>query len=286
MKKTTKKPGKITASGKRSLRILFSCIGRRVSLLKAFQRAGRQLNLNVTCYGTDINAASPALQLCDRMCLVRPASHRQYISDLMTLVKDHGIDLLIPTVDLDLKRLALRRQQFADLGCHVLVSRPSVIDLCQDKRKTYDFLIRHGFDTPITLSARSLLQTRSRRAPGYPCYIKPWDGYAGRFNVLVENRRELEFYARRIPHALCQAFIKGDEYTCDVYVDRQSRVRCAVPRLRMEVRAGEVSKARVVKDGVQLSPEVEFTLPGTTAYFWAWLDAPPASASPRPCGGK
>jgi hypothetical protein len=44
-------------------------------------------------------------------------------------------------------------------------------------------------------------------------------------------------------------------------------------------------KARVVKDGVQQSPEVEFTLPGTTAYFWMWLDAPPGSAAPRPCGG-
>jgi len=45
-------------------------------------------------------------------------------------------------------------------------------------------------------------------------------------------------------------------------------------------------KARVVKDGVQQSPEVEFTLPGTTAYFWVWLDAPPGSAAPRPCGGS
>ncbi len=43
-------------------------------------------------------------------------------------------------------------------------------------------------------------------------------------------------------------------------------------------------KARVVKDGVQLSPVVEFTLPSTTAYFWVWLDAPPGSAAPRSCG--
>jgi hypothetical protein len=44
-------------------------------------------------------------------------------------------------------------------------------------------------------------------------------------------------------------------------------------------------KARIVKDGVQQSAEVEFTLPATTAYFWARFDAKPGSAAPRPCGG-
>jgi hypothetical protein len=44
-------------------------------------------------------------------------------------------------------------------------------------------------------------------------------------------------------------------------------------------------KAHVVKDGTQQSPEVEFTLPATTAYFWIWFDARPGSAAPRPCGG-
>jgi hypothetical protein len=44
-------------------------------------------------------------------------------------------------------------------------------------------------------------------------------------------------------------------------------------------------KAHVVRDGVQQSPEVEFTLPGATAYFWARFDAKPGSAAERPCGG-
>ncbi len=33
------------------------------------------------------------------------------------------------------------------------------------------------------------------------------------------------------------------EYTCDVYFDKHSRLKCLVPRERLEVRAGEVSKA-------------------------------------------
>ncbi|MHC4309341.1 MAG: ATP-grasp domain-containing protein [Planctomycetota bacterium] len=77
--------------------------------------------------------------------------------------------------------------------------------------------------------------------------MKPWDGYASRGNAVVNNRKELAFFARRIPNPICQEFITGTEHTCDVYVDFSMKVRCVVPRKRIEVRAGEVSKAQVVK---------------------------------------
>ena len=56
------------------------------------------------------------------------------------------------------------------------------------------------------------------------------------------------FFAKRVPNAICQELVEGTEYTCDVYVDFERRVRCVVPRRRIEVRSGEVSKAQVVKD--------------------------------------
>ena len=131
------------------------------------------------------------------------------------------------------------------MGCQVLVSAPEVIDNCQDKRKTYRFLVKNGFDTPLTLSIRSAL---SKGKLNWPCFLKPWDGYAGRGNAIVNNRKELSFFARRIPNAICQEFIKGTEYTCDVYIDFNLKVRCVVPRKRIEVRTGEVSKAQIVKN--------------------------------------
>ena len=53
----------------------------------------------------------------------------------------------------------------------------------------------------------------------FPCFLKPWDGYASKGNAIVYNRKELAFYARRIPHAIVQELIVGRELTCDVYVD-------------------------------------------------------------------
>jgi len=230
---------------KKCLNILFTCIGRRVSLLNGFRQAARGLKINASFFGTDTSELSSALQLCDKGFLVKPITHAGYIKQLLSIVKSDRVKLLVPTVDLDLKLLAQNKSKFAALGCCVLVSAPEVVDICQDKRKTYRFLVRNGFDTPLTMSVRSALVRAP--CPGFPCFLKPWDGYASRGNAVVKNRKELLFFAKRIPNSICQEFIEGTEHTCDVYVDFNMKVRCVVPRKRIETRAGEVSKSQVVK---------------------------------------
>jgi carbamoyl-phosphate synthase large subunit len=227
-----------------NLSILFTCIGRRVSLLNSFRRAGRQLKIDLSLLGTDATELSSALQLCDKGFPVRPITHANYIKQLLSIVRTNNVKLLIPTVDLDLKLLAQNKPKFTAAGCCVLVSTPDVVDICQDKRKTFRFLLKNGFDTPLTMSPRAAL---SKKKLNWPCFLKPWDGYASRGNAIVNNREELSLFAKRIPNTICQEFIKGTEYTCDVYVDFNMEVRCVVPRKRIEVRAGEVSKGQVVK---------------------------------------
>ena len=226
------------------LSVLFTCIGRRVCLLNSFAAAARQLKINAAFLGTDTTELSSAFQLCDKGFLVKPTTHAGYIRQLLRIVKTNRVKLLIPTVDLDLKLLAQNKPKFAAMGCRVFVSTPDVVDICQDKRKTYRFLLKNGFDTPVTMSIRTAL---SKKKLNWPCFLKPWDGYAGRGNAVVNNRKELLFFAGRIPNVICQEFIEGTEYTCDVYVDFSLKIRCVVPRKRIEVRAGEVSKGQVVK---------------------------------------
>jgi carbamoyl-phosphate synthase large subunit len=232
------------------LSVLFTCIGRRVSLLESFRRAAKQLKINASLLGTDTTELSPALQLCDRRFSVKPTTHAGYIKQLLSIVKANRVKLLIPTVDLDLKRLAQNKPKFATLGCRILVSDPEVIDICQDKRKTYKFLLKNNFDTPATVSIQTALNNlRNRKSQTrFPLFVKPWDGYAGRGNAVVNNRNELLFYSKSIPNPICQELVKGTEYTCDVYVDFGMKVRCVVPRRRIEVRAGEVSKGQVIKN--------------------------------------
>ena len=239
------------------LNVLFTCIGRRVSLLESFRRAAKQLKINASLLGTDTTELSPALQLCDKRFGVKPTTHAGYIKQILSIVKANNVKLLVPTVDLDLKRLAQNKPKFAALGCRVLVSDPEVIDICQDKRKTYKFLLRNDFEAPVTVTIPTALKNlRNRKLKivnrksqtRFPLFVKPWDGSAGRGNAVVNNREELLFYSKRIPNPICQELVEGTEYTCDAYIDFGMKVRCVVPRKRIEVRAGEVSKGQTAKN--------------------------------------
>lgn len=229
----------------RRLNVLFTCIGRRVSLLNSFRRAAKQLKIHATFLGTDTSQLSPALQLCDKKCLVKPISHPAYLKELLTIVRTNKVRLLVPTIDTDLMLLSENRSRFAKLGCHVLISDPKVIDICQDKRETYRFLVKNNFDTPAILSVRTAL---AKKDLTFPRLLKPWDGAASKGVTVAYNRKELSVFSKRIPNCIVQEFTKGIEYTCDVFVDFDMKVRCVVPRKRIEIRAGEVSKGQVVKN--------------------------------------
>jgi len=230
---------------KKKITILFTCVGRRVSLVQAFRQACSRLGFRSVILGTDTSEYSPALQCCDRRHIVKPVHNRLYASQVVDLIKRHRVDILIPTVDLDLITWARRRSNLSQLGCTALISKPDVVKIAQDKRLTYRFLLDHGFDTPETISAAQALKRPRLR---FPCFLKPWDGYASRGNLIAHNRRELEVFAKRIPNCLVQDFIDGQEHTVDVLVDFDGCVRCVVPRRRLEVRMGEVSKAVTTKN--------------------------------------
>lgn len=228
----------------KTITILFTCIGRRVSLLRSFRRACARLGYRSVIVGADTSENSAAWQCCDRRFITRPVSHKAYPRQITEIVRKQGVDLLIPTIDLDLPIWARQRKKLQQNGCTALVSNPRVVEICQDKRKMFHFLKNHGFDTPDTVSAAQALKMKRLH---FPCFLKPWDGHASRGNAVVRNREELRFYSRRIPNCLVQQFIDGAEHTVDVLVDFDGKVRCVVPRLRIETRAGEVSKAMTVK---------------------------------------
>ncbi|MFA5293109.1 MAG: ATP-grasp domain-containing protein [Phycisphaerae bacterium] len=227
----------------KNFNVLFTCIGRRVSLLNSFKKAAKELKLNCRFFGTETTELSSALQLCDKKFIVKSVNHQHYTKQLLQIVKQNNVKLLIPTVDLDLQILSENREKFAAAGCTVLVSKPQAVHICQDKRETFKFLVKNDFDTPQTMGAKQALSKKNLR---YPCFLKPWDGHASKGNAAAKNRQELAFYTKKIRNCIVQEYIRGQEFTCDVYADFDLQIRCVVPRKRLEIRAGEVSKSKVI----------------------------------------
>ena len=108
-----------------------------------------------------------------------------------------------------------------------------------------NFFRSAGVATPGILDPRTVLTDPKA---SYPFFLKPACGISSDGATRIDSRRELEFSLGCIPDPVLQEFVAGQEYTLDILADFAGRVRCVVPRLRIETRAGEISKGMTVKN--------------------------------------
>ena len=241
--------------------ILFTSAGRRVALINNFRKALTSLNLTGKIIVADRQKNIPTGFIADFHELVPPVNSDRYIDCLQEICKKYQIRLIVPLIDSELYILSLHKQLFADMGVSLLVSSPITNEICFDKRNTYSFFKKSGVKTPEILEIETIL---TQETTSYPLMIKPANGSCSVGVTKINNQKELVFFHDYIPNALIQEFIVGQEFTNDVLVDRQGKVRCVVPRLRIATRAGEVSKGMTVKNRaiITATKKVVEALPG------------------------
>lgn len=244
------------------LNIMFTSSGRRVALLRHFQRTLDGLGIHGQIIAADVSSNAPTAFVADHFVSVPPISAPNYVDTLLELCSKLRVALLFPLIDSDLGLLARNRQRFAAEGTQIVVSSPNTIDIASDKRSTCAFFQKHCIDTPYIFTDREL---ESLQESDFPLLIKPWDGSSSTGVTKVATLRELEFFRRYIPNAMVQEFVVGPEFTCDVLCGINGQTRCIVPRRRIEVRSGEVSKSITVKDREIMAAacKVVEALPGT-----------------------
>ena len=224
------------------MNILFTGVGRRIELLQAFRNAALVLNKDLKIYGAEMTWTAPALAYCDFTRKVAAMKDPGYIDNLLKICKEDKIDLLIPTIDTDLLVLSENKLLFESLGTKVMISAPDKIQICRDKNNTSQFFVDCGLHAPMPVN-----DWRDYNA-GYPAFIKPKDGSSSINAFKVENDEELEVYAGQIEDYIVQPFVSGKEYTIDIFCDWEGNPISIVPRERMQVRAGEVLKTRILMD--------------------------------------
>ncbi|WP_406699022.1 ATP-grasp domain-containing protein [Singulisphaera sp. Ch08] len=225
--------------------ILFVCAGRRVALIRLFRRALETLGLRGKLLTADLQGAASAHFAGDGPEYIPRISDPHFIDRLKEICRRRQVRLVVPLIDTVLGTLADHRDEFQAFGTTLLVSSPEVAGLCLDKRVTYEFFRRKGIPTPAILDPQAILA--DPRAD-YPFLLKPATGSSSQGVTRIENARQLEFFLDYIKNPIVQELITGQEYTLDILADAQGKVRCVVPRLRIETRAGEISKGLTVKN--------------------------------------
>ncbi len=239
--------------------VLLTSTGRRVAVTRAFQGALRDLGVPGKVVCVDLSKTAPALHVADAFELVPRVTSPTYMDALRDVCIRHRIGILVPLIDTELPVLARHRDSFQDIGVRALVSSPEVISICFDKRRTRDFFLSIGEPTPEILEPSEAIG-RGR----FPLFVKPAEGSASVGARRVNDARELEFFVEHTPNPVVQELVTGEEFTLDVLVDFGGQVRCVVPRLRIETRAGEISKGITTKDRdlIDCGRRVVTALPG------------------------
>ncbi|MHC4981647.1 MAG: ATP-grasp domain-containing protein, partial [Planctomycetota bacterium] len=211
-------------------------------LLQEFRRAAGDLDVQLTIHAADYSQLAPALKVADKIFQDVPkVDSGAYVRRLLEYCRHNNIHALFPLIDPELPLLAGARNRFAAVGTRVVVSRPEVIRICTDKALTGEFLAKNAIRTPHILKDEEL------KSPNFPLFVKPRCGSASMEAHKITGREDLSYYTHHLSDIVVQEFIEGEEYTVDVFVDFDGKPRCAVPRHRLAVLAGEVSKGQVVK---------------------------------------
>lgn len=230
--------------------VLVLSAGRRVSLVRAFDKAIEDLGVDGEVFGADMNPNMSAA--CNILCKSFVLPHvlnDEYISELKSLCFKESIKLVVPTIDTELLKLARHKQEFKDLGITIVVSDSELVVPCRDKRLTHDLFNEIGFPVPVTYSLNNII---------FPCFSKPISGSLSQNIRILQSQDELDAWDVPKSEMMYMEIVSDkafDEYTVDVYFTQSSELICMVPRERVEVRGGEISKGRTNKALINLLKE-------------------------------
>ena len=219
------------------IKILFTGVGRRVELIQSFRQAAYKENIELKIYGADISSTAPALAFCDFIRITPHMKSEGYIDELIEICRRDQIDLVIPTIDTDLLVLSQNKDRFG--GTKVLISSEEVISICRNKYLTAQFIKKCGLCVPKTY------RTIKEHDGTYPCFIKPVNGSSSINALKVMNENEHRIYIKRGCDYVVQSVVEGTEYTVDVFCDFESNPLLITPRIRTQVRSGEVIKTEI-----------------------------------------
>jgi carbamoyl-phosphate synthase large subunit len=241
--------------------ILVSSAGRRVALQNILRQTLSDAGVRGQVMAADMSPMSAAFHDADRSFLVPPCDDDEFIPAMLEICERHGIRLVVPTIDTELPFYAASRDRFAAIGTAVAVSAPEVIAIAADKAVTNCWLRRHRFPVP----RQAHLEEVRRNPAGWPMpvVVKPRNGSASAGIVFATRRTQLDLIDNAADFVV-EEMLTGIEYTIDVLAASDGRCLCAVPRRRLEVRSGEITKAQTcrIPDLEALACSICETLPG------------------------
>lgn len=214
-----------------------------VAILRSLQKRG-----DVEIVSADMDPFASGLYLVppELRRLVPAGKADGFVDAVLQLCRELSVDVLFPTVDVELPLIAQRRAEFAAAGVRVASPELATLDVCLDK-----YQLARRCQQVVPVPRTELLGPAAAEGRQFPVIVKPRRGAGSRGIHLVRTREQLLALGTD-QDQLVQDYLPGDEFSVDVLCDLQGSVIAAVPRSRDRVDSGVAVAGRTVRD-----PELE-----------------------------
>ena len=129
-------------------------------------------------------------------------------------------------------------------GINIIISSINLIETLRDKITTNVFFNSLNVKTPIIFT---------KDAIKYPVFLKPLNGSNSKGIYKADNIKEIKPSDLESHNMMLLEYLDNtiyDEYTIDLYYDKNSNLKCAVPRIRLKVVGGESNQGVTRKNEV------------------------------------
>lgn len=200
-----------------------------VAVIRALRRAGHRV------VAADADSSAVGLRLADEFARIPRADDPVFAESLMKAAARSGAEALIPTVAEELRPLQAASDQLRDSGLATWLPDPWSVEHAVDKWLFFELMTEHGVPVPATA------RWSERGVPG-PWIVKPRFGRGSRDVYDAANTAGLSYATSRTPEPLVQTKITGREFTVDTLSGDDGQLHGAVPRWRVETKAGISTK--------------------------------------------
>ena len=183
-------------------------------IFKCLRRSG-----NYSVVGADISPYAYGLYQ-EGFVKTYVIDREKYIQNILDICKKENIGAIIPGGEEPLLLLSNHKDLLDREGIILAINSKEVIELCTDKKKTFDYMSRLDIPVPIT---KRISDVNDLNGLNYPCIIKPSSGSGGSvFAYLAEDVEEASLYIsylkKRNVKVIVQEYISDDEgeYTVGV----------------------------------------------------------------------
>jgi carbamoyl-phosphate synthase large subunit len=189
---------------------------------------------------TDSSSLSAGFFIADINEVIPQADELSFLDRLFHIVKSYKVEVLMPSSGSDIYPYSENRKQLAEMGAQAIVSDRDKLEICRDKMLTFQTL-SNKFLLPFTTNESNKIHT-------FPVLAKPRFGKGSRGIVKIDDESDLRYITSKRDDLVFQEYLPGTEYTVDVLSDLKGKPIIAVPRIRMQTKAGISTKGRVLRD--------------------------------------